>query len=252
MKKKAKVTLVGAGPGDPELITVKGLRAIESADAILYDALSSDELLTYAKPEAELIYVGKRCGRHSLQQDEINLLIVQTALRHGHVVRLKGGDPFVFGRGHEELTYLRAFDIETELVPGITSVTSLPLLQSVPLTKRGISESFWVLTGTTKTHDLSQDIYQAVKTDATLVILMGTRKLAQIVDLLVTEGKSEIPVMIVQNGSRDDENLVIAPAHEIVAKAKEQMTTGPGIIIIGDVVALHPEYVYQYAQKTWL
>lgn len=242
-----KISIVGAGPGDPELITVKGLKAIQSADAILYDALSGDELLEYANPSAKLIYVGKRCGKHSLKQGDINALLARTTQTCQHVVRLKGGDPFVFGRGYEELDYLRSKGYEVELIPGISSVTGLPVLQSIPLTSRHISESFWVLTGTTKHHELSADIKVAVNSSATLVILMGMRKLSEICDLLTRAGRPDVPMMIIQNGSRVDEKVTLGHAKSITGLMPNDYTKNPGIIVVGEVVSLHPEFVYQKA-----
>jgi len=247
-----KVTIVGAGPGDPELITVKGLKAIQSADVILYDALSSEGLLEEARHDAELIYVGKRCGRHSLKQVDINALIRQKALQTDHIVRLKGGDPFVFGRGHEELTDLSKYDIDVEIIPGITSVTSLPLLQSVPLTRRNVSESFWVLTGTTKSHQLSKDIPMAAQSDATVVILMGMRKLSQICDVFTNAGKSKLPVMVISNGSTPQEVVALGDVSDICDKVASAGIEAPGIIIIGEVVALHPSYIHQKVIETWV
>ncbi len=209
MKKQAKITLVGAGPGDPELITVKGLQALHQADVVLYDALASKELLEEAPTWAKLIFVGKRAGRHHYKQEEINLLMVQMAYEYGHVVRLKGGDPFVFGRGQEELEFARAFDIETVVVPGISSCIAVAELQEVPLTRRGINESFWVMTGTTRSGKLSKDIPLAARSSATVVILMGMRKLKEITQLFKQEGKGETPVMVVQNGSTKKERLAL-------------------------------------------
>src|SRR5690349_2015813 len=146
-----KLTLVGAGPGDPDLISVKGIRVLQSADVVLYDALVNEELLHYVPEEAPRIYVGKRLGQHEFTQTKINELIVVMANLHGHVVRLKGGDPFVFGRGQEEIAFARQHGLETAIVPGISSSIAVPELQGIPITSRGISESFWVLTGTTKT-----------------------------------------------------------------------------------------------------
>lgn len=250
--KKVKVSLVGAGPGDPDLITMRAVKAIESADAILYDALVGAELLKYARPDAELIYVGKRCGQHSLKQPDINALLAQTAMRLGHVVRLKGGDPFIFGRGHEELTFLKAKGIEVEVVPGISSATSLALLQEVPLTKRRVAESFWVITGTTRDHQLSGDIALAAQSSATVVILMGMRKLEEICALFVSNEKGEIPVMVIQNGSRSNEKIVLGTIDTIHEKVVAEQVGAPGIIIIGEVVGLHPEYVHEKALATWI
>ena len=188
-KKQPKITLVGAGPGDPELITVKGLKAIQSADVILYDALANPALINEAPQDALKIYVGKRAGKHKLKQEEINLLLVQSAFLHGHAVRLKGGDSFVFGRGHEEIEFARAFDIPTSIVPGISSCIAVPELQEVPLTRRGLNESFWVITATTRSGKLSKDMSLAAQSTATVVVLMGMRKLPEIMRMF----RSRVP-----------------------------------------------------------
>ena len=249
--KAGNVQLVGAGPGDKDLITVSGLKAIQSADVILYDALVNKELLQEAKANAELIYVGKRAGAHSSTQDEINLLILQSAMSYNKVVRLKGGDPFIFGRGHEELEYLQNFDIEVEIIPGLSSATALPLLQKVPVTKRDISQSFWVLTGTTSYGKLSSDIRLGLQSSATLVILMGISKLVKIAELLEMEGKSDTPIMVIQNGSMHNEKVLVSDAKNVVIDAKEKRIGTPGIIIIGEVVKLHPEYITEKYAKSW-
>jgi len=246
--RESKVILVGAGPGDPELISVKGLKAIQAADVILYDALSSEELLLEASHSAELIYVGKRCTKHSLKQADINALIYQKAKQARIVVRLKGGDPYIFGRGHEEQVYLEKRGVRVEVIPGISSVTSLASLQHVPLTRRGISESFWVLTGTTKDHQLSEDVRKAVHTDATIVILMATRKLAIISQLLIDAGKSEIPMMVIESGSKEDEKVYLGSPMDFLNGLS---LDGPGVIVIGDVVALHHDYVKTYVTERW-
>ena len=241
--KKAKITLVGAGPGDKDLITVKGLRAIQSADAILYDALVNEELLDEAPADAIKVFVGKRAGVPCIKQEKINHMLVQHALEFGHVVRLKGGDPFIFGRGHEEMIYAESFDVPVDIVPGISSVTSVPLIQQVPLTRRNVSESFWVLTGSTKNHQLSQDIKAAAKTTATMVILMGIRKLPIIRDILLKEGKGSLPIMLVQSGSTLNEKVAIGTIEDILAKAEKKKIGTPGIIVIGEVVGLHPKFI---------
>lgn len=143
-----KLSVVGAGPGDPELITIKAVKTLNTAQVVLYDALINRELLEYA-PQAEHIFVGKRKDKHKYSQDEINELIVKLAIERGHVVRLKGGDPFVFGRGSEEISYARSKGLETAVVSGITSSIAVPANVGIPLTQRGTSESFWVITGTT-------------------------------------------------------------------------------------------------------
>ena len=230
-----RLTVVGAGPGDIELITLKAIKTLENADVVLYDALVNEELLTYAK-NAELIFVGKRKGCYAYQQEQINELIISRAKSHGHVVRLKGGDPFVFGRGSEEMEYAAAFGLEVAMVPGISSSLSVPAYQNIPVTKRGSSESFWVITGTTKEHKLSTDVVLAAKSSATVVILMGMSKLPQIVDLFKDEGKSEMPIAIIQNGTRENEKVGVATIETIVEVVEKQKLSNPAIIIIGEVV----------------
>ncbi|MEH6511469.1 MAG: uroporphyrinogen-III C-methyltransferase [Maribacter arcticus] len=232
---KGRLTVVGAGPGDIELITLKAIKALENADVVLYDALVNEELLDYAK-NAELIFVGKRKGCYAYQQEQINELIVSRAKSHGHVVRLKGGDPFVFGRGSEEMEYAASFGLEVGMVPGISSSLSVPAYQNIPVTKRGASESFWVITGTTKEHKLSTDVALAAKSSATVVILMGMSKLPQIVALFKSEGKSYTPIAIIQNGTRENEKLGIGTIETIVEVVEKEELSNPAIIIIGEVV----------------
>lgn len=231
-----RLTVVGAGPGDPELITLKAVKAIGSAQVILYDALINDALLEYASSEAELIFVGKRKGCYAYQQEQINELIVARAKSHGHVVRLKGGDPFVFGRGAEELEYAQRFGVEGKVVPGISSAIAVPAYQGIPLTKRGSSESFWVITGTTKDHKMSNDIPIAAKSTATVVILMGMSKLPQIMEAFQKEGKAETPVAIIQNGTTEDERIGIGSVASICEVVEQEQLSNPAIIIVGEVV----------------
>ncbi|MFY0713816.1 uroporphyrinogen-III C-methyltransferase [Seonamhaeicola sp. NFXS20] len=231
-----KLTVVGAGPGDEDLITLKAIKAIESANVILYDALINESLLKYASANAELIFVGKRRGCYAFQQEQINELIVSKAKEKGHVVRLKGGDPFIFGRGAEEIDYVKDFGLQTAVVPGISSVIGVPAYQGIPLTRRGASESFWVITGTTKNHQLSNDVLLAAKSTATVVILMGMHKLGEIVQAFSNENKQETPVAIIQNGTRDDEAIGIGTVETIEAIVQEKKLSSPAIIVIGEVV----------------
>ncbi|MCA6435024.1 MAG: uroporphyrinogen-III C-methyltransferase [Bacteroidetes bacterium] len=244
MKKEIypKLTVVGAGPGDPELITVKAINALSEADVILYDALVNKELLKYAPIDALKIYVGKRKNKHEYTQEQINNLIVDLAFTHGRVVRLKGGDPFVFGRGSEEIQFADAFNIETAIVPGISSSIGVPGASGIPVTHRGISESFWVITATKQNGELSQDIYDAAKTNATLVILMGLNKLQQITSIFSNAGKVNTPVAVIQNGTLATENVAIGTIDTIVNEVKEQNIKSPAIIVIGDVVKFHKYY----------
>ncbi|MDD7886870.1 uroporphyrinogen-III C-methyltransferase [Flavivirga sp. 57AJ16] len=233
---KGRLTVVGAGPGDVDLITLKAIKAIESANVILYDALINEELLKYASSEAELIFVGKRKGCYVFQQEQINELIVSRAKSHGHVVRLKGGDPFIFGRGAEEIDYARTFGIETFVVPGISSATAVPAYQGIPLTKRNVSESFWVITGTTKNHQLSSDVALAAKSTATVVILMGMSKLDDIVRVFSEENKQDTPVAIIQEGTTENEKMGFGTIDTICKVVEEKELANPAIIVIGDVV----------------
>lgn len=238
----ARLTLVGAGPGDPDLITRKGLKALQLADVVLYDALSSDELLDETPPYCQRIFVGKRAGCHYKKQEQINELIVQCALEYGHVVRLKGGDPFVFGRGQEEIAYAREHGIATAVVPGISSCISLPELQGVAPTSRGYADSFWVLTAHTRSGGLSEDLLLAPKSKATVIILMGLGRLDQICALWDAEGKGALPAMVIQNGSRSDERVWLGTVNDIAERVAAEKDKGPGIIILGDTVSQHPAY----------
>lgn len=241
---KPFVTLVGAGPGDPDLITLKGIKAIEDADVILYDALVNEEILDYAKPTCTKIYVGKRAEQLSTSQDQINQLLVDYATTHGHVVRLKGGDPFVFGRGGEELDYVHQFDIPTAVIPGISSSVGLTGLQQIPLTYRGIAESFWVITGSTSDGRLSDDLYAAVKTQATVVVLMGYSKLQQIVALYQGHGRGDLPIALIQNGSLANERIALGTIDTILAEVQKNLVGVPAIIVLGEVVAKHHDFYH--------
>lgn len=237
-----KLTVVGAGPGDAELITIKAINALSEADVILYDALVNKELLKYAPVDALKLYVGKRKNNHEYTQEQINNLIVDLAFTHGRVVRLKGGDPFVFGRGSEEILHAEAFNIETEIVPGISSSIGVPGLSGIPVTHRGISESFWVITGTTQKGQLSEDVAKAAKTNATIIILMGLSKLKEIVEIYKNEGKSETLVAIIQNGTLASENIALGTINTIVEEAEDQNIKSPAVIVIGEVVKFHKYY----------
>jgi uroporphyrin-III C-methyltransferase len=242
-KIQPKLTLAGAGPGDPDLITAKAIHALGKADVILYDALVNPVLLQYASARAKKIFVGKRKGQHSLRQEQINKLIVESALKYGHVVRLKGGDPFVFGRGYEEIEYAQSFNINTEVIPGISSSVGVPALAGIPVTHRGLSESFWVITGTTRNGELSHDIRLAAQSTATVVILMGVHKLHEIVNVFRSSGKEDLPVAIIQNGSLKDERIAVGTIRTIEKEAADRRISSPAIIVAGEVVRLHPEFL---------
>ena len=240
--KEKKVTLVGAGPGDVELITLKGLKALQQARVVLYDALVNTQLLKEAPESSIRIYVGKRKNQHALSQLAINKLIVEYALTVGNVVRLKGGDSFVFGRGFEEISYAASFGVETEVIPGISSSISVPALQHIPVTSRGYSESFWVITGSNGNQELSNDLSVAVNTEATVVILMGVNQLPAIVNKYKEAGREGLPVAIIQNGSLPNEKYVVGTIATIEELATANQIGTPAIIIIGKVVSLHRDF----------
>ncbi|MEZ4616300.1 MAG: uroporphyrinogen-III C-methyltransferase [Caldilineaceae bacterium] len=236
--------LVGAGPGAAELITVRGLRLIQRADVIIYDRLAAPELLDEARPDAELIYVGKEPGRHSMKQDQINALLVEQVAAGRQVVRLKGGDPFVFGRGGEEALALRAAGLAFEIVPGISSAIAAPAFAGIPVTQRGIATSFTVVTG----HDCDESSgtdWAALAKMPTLVVLMGVGQIEQIVTKLIAAGRaSETPAAVVQWGTVADQQVVRAELGTIAFSLRVAKISSPAVIIIGDVAALHDELAW--------
>jgi uroporphyrin-III C-methyltransferase len=233
-----KLTLIGAGPGDPDLITLKGVKALQKAKVVLYDALAHPSLLDYCPDDCIKILVGKRFGKTSCGQDDINQLIVEYATQYGEVVRLKGGDSFIFGRGYEEIIFAAQFGIESEVIPGISSSYAVPALAGIPLTSRGVSESFWVITGTTKDHSLSGDVALAAQSTATVVILMGMHKLDEIVNIYAGIGKLNEPIAIIQNGSLENQKMVSGKISNIQPLVKISEISSPAIIVIGQVAAL--------------
>ena len=235
LEPQPRLTVVGAGPGDPELITLKAIKAIASAQAVLYDALVDKSLLEHCSETCEHIYVGKKPGE-SHSQAAINELIVEKAYALGHVVRLKGGDPFVFGRGQEEIEYARSFGLLTGYVPGISSSYAAAGAADIPLTVRGVNESFWVMTGTKSDGSLSEDLKLGLKSSATLVILMGMNKLGEIAALCQEFGKGEISAAIIQNGTLANQRIGISTAAELENLANKEDLRNPAIIVIGEVV----------------
>jgi uroporphyrin-III C-methyltransferase len=230
-----KLTLVGAGPGDPELITLKAIKALKCADVVLYDYLASHELLAYCSKDCEKIYVGKRGHKRGISQEQINELIASKAFDKGHVVRLKGGDPFVFGRGVEEINYVTERGIPASYIPGISSVNSIGL-SGIPLTDRNHADGYWVITGHKKDGSLSNDIALAAQSNSTLVILMGMSKLQEI-ELVFTElGKVNVPVAIIQQVSTKSEKVAIGETGDLVNLAEFNEMSNPAVIVIGEVV----------------
>lgn len=238
---QGKVYLIGAGPGDIKLITVKGLECIQKADVIVYDRLANPRLLSYRRPDAELIYVGKSPDRHTLTQDEINRVLVEEGLKGKVVARLKGGDPYVFGRGGEEGEELRKAGIPFEEVPGITSAISVPAYAGIPITHRDFTASFTVITGHEEPGKETSNINwpRLAQDPGTLVFLMGVGNLEQIVERLVSNGKdAQTPIALIRWGTRPEQRVVTGTLENIVQVVRENGIKNPAIIIIGQVVTL--------------
>ena len=239
--KACKVYLVGAGPGDPGLISVKGVECIRKADVIVYDRLLDERLLESASPEAERIYVGKTAGEHTKPQDEINRLLVTTAKEGKTVIRLKGGDPFVLGRGGEEADALVQNGISFEVIPGVTSATAAPAYAGIPVTHRGLASSFAVITGHEDPgKDNSSINWEKLATGVdTLVFLMGMKNLPEIVARLKEYGRPpDTPVAVIKEGTSPEQETVVGSLEDIVARVEEHRLTAPAVIVVGDVVRL--------------
>jgi len=238
---RAIVYLVGAGPGDPKLITVKGLECIKKAEVLVYDRLASPRLLAYARPDAEMIFAGKSPVRHTLKQDEINSLLVEKAQEGKVVTRLKGGDPYVFGRGGEEAEVLREHGIPFEVVPGITSGIAVPAYAGIPVTHRDHNSSLAFITGNEDPakEDTSIDWSRIAKGCGTLVFYMGMSNLPHIVEKLTTNGlPAETPVAVIRWGTRPEQKTVTGVLADIVERARAARMGHPSIIVVGGVVSL--------------
>ena len=247
----AKIQLVGAGPGDPELLTIKGLKAIQNADVILYDALINPKLLDH-NPLANKIFVGKRRSYTKKTQEEINTLLVTHAFEGKRVVRLKGGDPMVFGRAAEELSYAALFNIETEVIPGISSYAGIAAQHQVPLTRRGVNESIWITTGHTQKGQISKDIPLAAQTEATVIVLMGMRFLSQIIKEFLKHKPANYPVAIIQNGTTKNEKVIVGTLGNILAQKKEHQIDNPATIIFGSGVTDTVTRYKNLKSKIWV
>lgn len=232
-RKKGKVYIVGGGPGDPGLITVKGLNALIGADCVLYDFLSAPEFLGYIKASCEKICVGKADGLHLKEQDEINRLLFEKSKEHGIVVRLKGGDPFIFSRGYEEAGYLLARGVDVEVIPGVTSAIAGPESAGIPLTIKNKISSVGIITGRKKDPAAAID---APSCD-TLVYLMGVANIANIVKALRKSGRKDTtPCAFIERATCGDQRVLRATLGTIVKKAKEARIKAPAIFIVGEVV----------------
>jgi uroporphyrin-III C-methyltransferase len=230
-----ELIVIGAGPGDPELLTIKGYKALQEADVVLYDNLANKELLKFTRPDCEKQYVGKLPYGSYTPQETIHELIKEKAFTRGKVVRLKGGDPFIFGRGFEEILFARKLGIRTSYIPGISTMQAVGL-EDVPLTHRNISEGFWVMTGTKKDGSLTRDLELAIQSRATVVIYMGMKKLHSIAAIYREQATGDMPAIIIQHATLPNQKIVRGPIKDLPALAEEQQLSHPAIIIIGNVV----------------
>ncbi len=238
--KRGKVWIVGAGPGDPELITVKGLRVLREADVVLYDRLVHPRLLEEAKPGAELIYVGKAPGRHAMTQDEINKLLVEKALEGKTVVRLKGGDPYVFGRGEEECAYVLEHGVDCEVVPGVTSAIAAPAYAGIPVTSRWCASSIAIVTGMEAAGREKPRVDYARIAGAvdTVVVLMGVSRLEYITSEMMRTRPPSTPAAIIERGTLPEQRVVVSTLEDIGVRAREEDVKPPAVLVVGEVVRL--------------
>ena len=234
--------VVGAGPGDPELLTLKAYRILQTADVILYDNLANQELLALAPAACECLYVGKKPYGEYTPQEVIHQLILDKARERGRVVRLKGGDPFIFGRGFEEMLFARAHGLAAHYIPGISSMQAVGF-EDIPLTHRQVSEGFWVLTGTKKDGSLSADLRLAMQSNSTVVIYMGMKALSRIVATYEAEGRGHTPAAVVMHASLPQRKSVAGPVRDLLALVAAAGITYPALIFIGDVVGVRGQGV---------
>ncbi|MDE6103840.1 MAG: uroporphyrinogen-III C-methyltransferase, partial [Oscillospiraceae bacterium] len=235
MSKLGKVYLVGAGCGDYDLITLRGMNLLKICDTVVYDSLIDSHLLDFTADTAEKICVGKRAGHHSEKQERINEILVEHALNGKTVVRLKGGDPFVFGRGGEEILALKEHNIPYDIVPGITSAVAVPELAGIPVTHRKTSRGFHVITGHTADDLLPENIKKHASTNETLVILMGLGNLSKITETLILNGKDEkTPAAVITHGASAEQKIVRNDLKNIADEVKKHKIKTPAVIVIGE------------------
>lgn len=240
-----KVYLVGAGCGDTSLITQRGAELLSICDSVIYDRLASPTLLMYLKPGCRRVYVGKRSGSHSVCQEDINRILIEEAEKGGIIVRLKGGDPFVFGRGGEEILALEEKNIPYEVISGVTSAIAVPADAGIPVTHRGLSQSFHVITGHTADGEktLTENYSVLAKLDGTLIFLMGLSNLSKIAERLIENGKCpDTPAAVISNGTTADCTEVRGKLSDIALLAKEKRISSPAITVIGAVAELNLKY----------
>lgn len=230
------LTLLGAGPGAPDLITLRGINALKTADLVLYDALVDPSLLHYCNSSCVKQYVGKRAGQHSYSQQEICEIIIRSSRHYKHIIRLKGGDAFVFGRATEEIEAAESAGMNVEVIQGISSALAVPAAAMIPLTSRGLSQSFWVITGTTRSGQFANDLYLAAQSTATIVLLMAMNQLHEIMEIFIRHGKQSTPVAIIQEGCTPRQKIITGQVNNIADLARIKGLSNPAIIVVGKVV----------------
>jgi len=242
-KEGGQVTLVGAGPGDAGLLTLRGLQVMQQADVVLYDHLVSDEILDLVRRDADRICVGKRAGAHSVAQEETNRLLVELALKGKRVVRLKGGDPFIFGRGGEELQAAKAAGIPFQVVPGVTAAAGATAYAGIPLTHRDHAQSVQFITGHCRPDGDAFDWATLARSRQTLAIYMGTVKAAEISTQLIAHGRAaDTPVAVIGRGTRADQQVLTGTLAQLDILAQQAPT--PALLVIGEVVSLHSQLAW--------
>lgn len=243
MEKKGKVYIIGGGCGDFELLTLKGKRCLESADCVIYDRLVNKITLSFSRKNSEKIYFGKENTEGGITQKKINNILVKKALENKIVVRLKGGDPFVFGRGGEEVESLKKNNIDYEIVPGITSAIAVPEYSGIPVTNRGISKSFHVFTGMVSEKENYHNFKTISMLEGTLIFLMGVKNLGLISSELLKNGKDPLtPVAVIEKGSTSKQKVIISKLETVEEEAMDKKISSPAIIVIGEVVNKREKY----------
>lgn len=234
------VTLIGAGPGDPDLITLKAVKALKKADVIIYDRLANEQILEHAPKDVKLIYVGKKAGEHYKKQAEINQIIVDNAKKYDNVIRLKGGDPFVFGRGGEEILELINNNIDFNVIPGVTSAIGAPTSLNLPVTHRAVATSFTVVTGHEDSTKKDKQVHWDYTAD-TLIILMGIGNIKSNTDEIMKYRDPETPACVIESGTLPEENVIFGTLNDI---AEKEIHT-PAILVIGDVINVYKK-IYEF------